>query len=158
MNPEPTNERWHSETLSIIHNNLNEQLYRGEEAAHLIHEKISHVFRPPHSHVSNNPQRQKEIFEALSLQDLNKIILNLRDDNECTSRPPRPTPYLSTPALRTLLPERRNKAGSGQTARHPALLWPSISQPTQICLSGIPESIHKYPSTLKSTPAIRENA
>lgn len=36
-----------------------------------------------YSHVSNNPQRQKEIFEALSLQDLNKIILNLKDDNEC---------------------------------------------------------------------------
>lgn len=34
-----------------------------------------------YSHVANNPQRQEEIFNALSFQDLNKIIINLRDDN-----------------------------------------------------------------------------
>jgi hypothetical protein len=33
------------------------------------------------SHVSGNIMRQKEIFEALSLQDFNKIIANLKDEN-----------------------------------------------------------------------------
>ena len=60
---------------------LNAGVKRVKEALDRIYEKISDVILPSSSHVSNNSQRQKEIFEALSLQDLNKIILNLRDDN-----------------------------------------------------------------------------
>ena len=60
---------------------LNAGVERVKEALDRIDEKISDVILPSSSHVSNNSQRQKEIFEALSLQDLNKIILNLRDDN-----------------------------------------------------------------------------
>lgn len=47
--------------------------------------KLVKYQNPTYSHVSNNSKRQKEIFDALSLQDLNKIILNLKDDNECNS-------------------------------------------------------------------------
>jgi hypothetical protein len=55
----------------------------GEEDADRVDEKVSQVGMPSSSHVSNNPQRQVEIFDALSSQDLAKLLVNLRDDNEC---------------------------------------------------------------------------
>jgi hypothetical protein len=67
--------------IYIPNYNLNAGVERGKEAVDRIDEKIGDVIVIRDRHVSNNPQRQKEIFEALSLQDLNKIILNLRDDN-----------------------------------------------------------------------------
>lgn len=63
--------------------NLNEYSRRRKKNAHRVNEKTCIVKNKIFSHVSNNQQRQNEIFEALSLQDLNKIILNLKDDNEC---------------------------------------------------------------------------
>lgn len=54
---------------------------RVEENADRVHEKTSLVFIPPPRHVSNNRDRQLEIFQALSNQDLTKIIINLKDDN-----------------------------------------------------------------------------
>jgi len=62
---------------------LNEHTNRREKDAYRVNEEVSCVLNQISRHVSNNPQRQNEIFDALSLQDLNKIILNLQDDNEC---------------------------------------------------------------------------
>lgn len=62
---------------------MNEHTNRGEKDAYRVNEEVSCVLNQISRHVSNNPQRQNEIFDALSLQDLNKIILNLQDDNEC---------------------------------------------------------------------------
>lgn len=36
------------------------------------------------SHISNNPKRQLDIFNSLSLPDLEKIVFNLHDANERT--------------------------------------------------------------------------
>ena len=54
---------------------------RGEENADRVHEKTSRVDVSLLSHVAGNPQRQLEIFSALSLHDFNKIVSNLKDDN-----------------------------------------------------------------------------
>ena len=62
---------------------MNEHTNRREKDAYRVNEEVSCVLNQISRHVSNNPQRQNEIFDALSLQDLNKIILNLQDDNEC---------------------------------------------------------------------------
>jgi hypothetical protein len=65
---------------------LNERDNRGKADVDRVNEKTCNVSALGFSHVSNNPQRQLEIFEALSLQDLNKIITNFKDDNECKSQ------------------------------------------------------------------------
>lgn len=39
------------------------------------------------SHISNNPKRQLDIFNSLSLPDLEKIVFNLHDTNERTQLP-----------------------------------------------------------------------
>lgn len=62
---------------------LNEPPKRRQKDAYLVDEEASHVLNQLCRHVFNNPQRQNEIFDALSHHDLNKIILNLQDDNEC---------------------------------------------------------------------------
>lgn len=46
--------------------------------------KLTRYFMWLVSHVSGNQLRQREIFDALSFQDFNKIINNLKDENECS--------------------------------------------------------------------------
>ena len=49
----------------------------------IIYEKIDWVFTNQYSHVAGNHQRQRDIFDALSLNDFTKILANLKDENEC---------------------------------------------------------------------------
>lgn len=43
--------------------------------------KLTKYLHLSSSHISNNSIRQKEIFDSLSINDLNKIVQNLHDEN-----------------------------------------------------------------------------
>lgn len=62
-----------------LNTSLNDEPSLVEKITDRIHEKTSLVLMLSYSHVSNNHDRQIEIFHALSNQDLNKVILNLKD-------------------------------------------------------------------------------
>ena len=58
---------------------------RGQGDAGGVDEEANCVRSARRSHISNNAKRQLDIFNSLSLPDLQKIVLNLHDSNESNS-------------------------------------------------------------------------
>lgn len=69
-------------SYSYNHSNVGE---RRQGDAGGVDEEADRVRSAPLSHISNNSKRQLDIFNSLSLPDLQKIVLNLHDSNESTT-------------------------------------------------------------------------